>query len=154
MRLYHGTDLSQAENIIKKGVDVRIGRKYLDFGQGFYLTPSYIQAKTWSERRNIPCVLEFELDDTNLKTKQSYTADREWAEFVIRNRLGMPVDKYDCVAGPMADTGVSHVRRDYLAHRITFERAVNRLIGNTLGDQIVVLREEAAKSLVFIRKVE
>ena len=154
MRLYHGTDLSQAENIIKKGVDLSKSRKYLDFGRGFYLTPSYSQAENWSKRTGSPCVLGFELDVTNLNVKKFNKADRDWAEFIVKNRLGIPVDEYDVVSGPMADTGVSHVRRDYLSHRTTFEQAVNKIVGNTIGHQVVVLKKKAVCSLTFIRKVE
>ncbi|WP_303817921.1 hypothetical protein [Selenomonas ruminantium] len=39
MKLYHGTDLFSAEQILQKGIDITAGRKGLDFGTGFYVTP-------------------------------------------------------------------------------------------------------------------
>ena len=154
MLLYHGTDIFKAENIIKNGVNVKAGRRYLDFGQGFYLTPSLKQAVNWSIRTNAPCVLEFDFNCKELNIKHFPSANREWAEFVIKNRLGMQTEQYDVVYGPMADTGVSFVRKNYQAHKTTFEQAVNRIIYRSDGSQVVVLREKAVKALTFIRKVD
>lgn len=44
MKLYHGTNRSSAENIFKYGIDLKYSKPYLDFGAGFYTTPSYDHA--------------------------------------------------------------------------------------------------------------
>ena len=45
MKLYHGTISSGAENIIKNGINFKRGKSKVDFGQGFYTTPSFSFAK-------------------------------------------------------------------------------------------------------------
>lgn len=156
MKLYHGTDLSQAENIIKKGVDIKIGRKYLDFGQGFYLTPSFDQAKNWAGHIAVssPCVLEFELNTVGLSVKSFNEPDLEWATFVIDNRLHF-IDRveYDCVIGPMADTGVAGMYLRFKAGNLTRERAIRIIKGKSNGKQEVLITKKAVKALTFIRKV-
>lgn len=44
MKLYHGTNYSSAINIVNHGIDLKYSRPYLDFGPGFYTTPSYNHA--------------------------------------------------------------------------------------------------------------
>ena len=44
MKLYHGTNFSSAINIVNHGIDLKYSRPYLDFGPGFYTTPSYNHA--------------------------------------------------------------------------------------------------------------
>lgn len=41
MKLYHGTISTGAENIIKNGIKLERGKPKVDFGQGFYTTPSF-----------------------------------------------------------------------------------------------------------------
>lgn len=44
MKIYHGTNYSSAVNIMTNGIDLKYSKKYLDFGAGFYATPSYEHA--------------------------------------------------------------------------------------------------------------
>lgn len=44
MKLYHGTNYSSAINIVNNGIDLKYSKPYLDFGAGFYTTPSYDHA--------------------------------------------------------------------------------------------------------------
>ena len=44
MKLYHGTNYSSAINIVNHGIDLKYSKPYLDFGPGFYTTPSYDHA--------------------------------------------------------------------------------------------------------------
>ena len=46
MKLYHGTNYSSAINIVDNGIDLKYSKPYLDFGAGFYTTPSYEHAAT------------------------------------------------------------------------------------------------------------
>ena len=41
MKLYHGTISTGAENIINNGIKLDHGKPKVDFGQGFYTTPSF-----------------------------------------------------------------------------------------------------------------
>lgn len=155
MKLYHGTDLFSAEQILQKGIDITAGRKGLDFGTGFYVTPRLTQAIIWAKGSLAPCVLSMELDEDGLLIKGFDNPNREWAEFVVRNRLRLPVCvDYDCVYGPMADYGVSRMYAKYMANKLTVEQAIENVRQDTNGWQWVVLTEKAVKNVHDIRKVE
>ena len=51
MKLYHGTNFSSAVNICLYGIDFGKSQKYLDFGAGFYTTPSYKHAAITAVRK-------------------------------------------------------------------------------------------------------
>ncbi|MBO6294019.1 MAG: DUF3990 domain-containing protein [Selenomonas sp.] len=154
MKLFHGTDIFSADKILNEGISLSHGRPFLDFGQGFYTTPHLAQAIDWAEGTISPCVLSMELDESNLKIKGFDTPSREWAEFVIKNRFGLiPPTEFDCIYGPMADSGVSRLYARYQAHRLTMEAAINKIRANTNGWQWVVLSNNAVKHISNIRKV-
>ena len=114
--LYHGT----AERINK--IDVLKGRNNKDFGKGFYMAVSKMQAvgmmhKKYREallrRPNAPkgsfseILYEIRIDTEyakNLNGKYFKTADEEWLDFVLmcREKGGLP-HNYDLVIGPTAD---------------------------------------------------
>ena len=155
MRLYHGTDVFSADKILREGINVRAGRKGLDFGTGFYVTPRLSQAKIWAQGTVAPCVLSMELDETGLKILGFDAPTREWAEFVVKNRLRLIEDTgYDCVYGPMADYGISRLYAQYKAGKITIEKAIEKVRKDPNGWQWVVLTERAVKNIKEIRKVE
>ena len=155
MKLFHGTDIFSAEKIIKNGISVSIGRPFMDFGQGFYTTPRLAQAIEWARGTLAPCVLSLELDECGLEIKGFDAPTREWAEFVIQNRFGlMPPTDYDCIYGPMADSGVSRMYARYVANKLTVEEAINKVRSNTNGWQWVMLSNKAVSHISDIRKVE
>jgi hypothetical protein len=74
--LYHGS--SYDFDVI----DLKQGRPYKDFGQGFYASGNIDHAKPMAERN----------------------ADREWARFITLNRNSKAVPhKFDIVIGPTAN---------------------------------------------------
>lgn len=155
MKLYHGTDLFSAEKIIKYGISLSAGRPFMDFGRGFYTTPRLAQAIEWARGTLAPCVLSLELDETNLKIKGFESPTREWAEFVIKNRFGLiPPTDYDCIYGPMADSGVSRMYVLYRAKKLTILDAISKVQANTNGWQWVMLSNKAVYNISDIRKVE
>lgn len=155
MKLYHGTDLFSAENIIKGGISVSVGRPFMDFGRGFYATPRLAQAIEWARGTMAPCVLSMELDETSLKIKGFDAPNKEWAEFVIKNRFGLIArTDYDCIYGPMADSGVSRMYARYKARLLTIEAAIEKVRANPNGWQWVMLSNNAVNHISEIRKVE
>ncbi|MCI0684383.1 MAG: DUF3990 domain-containing protein [Gemmataceae bacterium] len=48
LTLFHGTIQQYAAQIVQKGVHVQAGRRYTDFGQGFYTTTVERQARAWA----------------------------------------------------------------------------------------------------------
>ena len=75
MKLYHGTILQHAINILENGIDLKKSKPFLDFGRGFYTTPDIEMARNMAfriagiviQRRGInntfPRVLTFEYEE-------------------------------------------------------------------------------------------
>lgn len=137
MIVYHGTDNYSAENIIKTGIDLKIGKKYVDNGQGFYTTQSrefaarraaaaVEDAKDYREEDPRPVLLQIEFDENafdNLNIAIFTGCTYEWKEFVFFNRMGTHflnhqkiassnhnLDfKFDIVIDETADSGVTKI---------------------------------------------
>ena len=115
--LYHGT----THDFTK--IDVRKGKPFKDFGQGFYLSEIYEHARNLAlrncrieemrlramsdDKRLSVFVYEYEFDSlamNNLNIKRFNTADREWLKFIIVNRMNRTHQhEYDIVIGPTAN---------------------------------------------------
>ena len=119
MKLYHGSNqIVRQPNLLK-------GRKFLDFGSGFYLSDEKNQAENRAKstvlffEEGTPTVNVFEWkNDTvaDLNILHFPTADIEWLDFVIANRQGNMLEKqHDIVIGPTADDKVILVVEQYLA---------------------------------------
>ena len=131
LTLYHGTSLSVPNPIAK------IGRKNMDFGQGFYATKILEQAKSWAmiiaERkgRNVKPfvnIYEFDIDKAQLygvRFKVFETYDIEWLDYVVACRKGLDVSTdYDIVEGGVANDNVIDTVEDYEKGIITAEQAL------------------------------
>ena len=115
MKLYHGSNIEINE------IDYSKSKPFKDFGKGFYLSDVFQQALDMaSSKADIlggnPIVSTFEFDIEGMeqstlaiKKFNGYTLD--WAEFIIANRLGKPVKKYDYVYGPIADDYIGYQLR-------------------------------------------
>ena len=110
MKVFHGTTL-----IVDTPL-VGVGRKNLDFGEGFYLTSIRQQAIEWAQRpinKEKPQYLNcYELDICEI-SKNNYrylkfgSYDDAWLDFVIGNRHGeMLWECYDLVEGGIANDRV------------------------------------------------
>ena len=117
LTLYHGTTHDFA------AIDVRKGKPFKDFGQGFYLAESYertcniaIRNRRIEENRlrviggetELPVfiyVYEFDMQEMNrLNIKRFAAADHEWLRFIIANRMNRTRQHdYDIVIGPTAN---------------------------------------------------
>jgi len=115
--LYHGTicDFEQ--------IDVSKGKPYRDFGQGFYLCETFERAynialrnkKIETGRHQIvnkavkpnAFIYEYSIDLReigHLNVKHWESADREWLNFIIENRMSRDRrHDYDIVIGPTAN---------------------------------------------------
>lgn len=109
-KVYHGS----IEEVRRP--EIRHPNRSLDYGNGFYVTTSYEQAKRLVERRmkdngvSIGYVNVYELDDEAIKCMKLLIFEKtteEWVEFVMKNRTqrGFTHD-YDIVYGPVADDSV------------------------------------------------
>ena len=156
--LFHGSYIAVTSPL------VGLGRKKVDFGQGFYLTNLHEQAKTWATtiaerkgRNAQPIVSAYSLDYTSLKNNgfrikifESYNL--EWLEYVIDCRRGGELQKlYDIVEGGVANDNVIDTVEDYENGIITAEQALGQLRYKKVNHQICILNQEIIdKHLVFL----
>ena len=156
MRLYHGS------NELINSIDLSKGRKYKDFGQGYYTTYIKEQAVLWAKRISEryggnPIVTEFEFDleqaqKDGINIKIFEQPDKEWALFVMDNR-NREIDfkhDYDIVIGPVADDNMARLFGLYDMNIIDLEAVVAGLIYKDLNSQYFFATEVALK---YIRKV-
>jgi hypothetical protein len=121
VELYHGTVLSHARVIVRKGVQVVRGRLGTDFGRGFYTTTQLLQAQSWALatsmriRGSIAAVVRLQVDRESLASLEAlafvggnHGADDFWS-LVVHCRNGAPDHArpdphrfYDVVYGPVA----------------------------------------------------
>jgi len=99
MRLYH------TSNIEVKEPDISFSRTFLDFGKGFYTTPSKIQAEKYANRffkQNLPAVLntyEFDKNLNDISWHTFATYDGNWLDYVVACRRNQEHVLYDVVEG-------------------------------------------------------
>ena len=93
MTVYHGSFLEVTTP------DVFHSRKVVDFGAGFYVTPIYKQAVSWSKRfkarRGRSVISVYELDEevfTVYKTLKFDSYSEEWLDMIVNCRAGKPAE--------------------------------------------------------------
>ncbi len=156
--LYHGSYIEVPSPL------VGLGRKKVDFGQGFYLTKLYNQAKAWAEaiaerkgRNKQPIVTEYTLDYTSIKkdgfrVKVFESYDLEWLEYVIDCRRGGEMQKqYDIVEGGVANDNVIDTVEDYENDIITAEQALGQLRYKKVNHQICILNQEIIDNYLIFK---
>lgn len=155
--LYHGTSIEFDGNKI----DLTISSRPKDFGNGFYLTSIYEQAKVWSKKnRNITknkdyIIKIYRYDEVkaneilSILTLDKY--NREWLEYVIKNRNSMHGinDNYDLVIGLMADGQVARLIKDYTSDYITEEELLEELQFQYKTDQYTFKSDKSLELLNF-----
>ena len=155
IKLYHGSNISIGQ------INLSIGRKGKDFGQGFYLSPDLQQARRMAqiavEREGFgkPMVTTYCFDEKHLadgsvryKCFEAYTT--EWAEFIVanrQNRTDTPVHDFDIVYGPIANDRVGVQVQRYMQRYIDVERLVEELKFITPTFQYFFGTEEAIRLL-------
>lgn len=157
MILYHGSNMPIVD------IDLSQGKKYKDFGQGFYTTHIKSQAEYWSRRiadrfGGVPTVTEFDFDleaayAAGLKVKVFENPDREWALFVMANRKQDDEEfhhDYDIVIGPVADDKMARLFGLYDMEIIDLDAVVAGLIYKDLNSQYFFA---TAESLKYIQRI-
>lgn len=158
MRLYHGSNMEVSNPKILPAT------RNVDFGNGFYLTTDFEQAKKWSKstarRRGvgIPIVSVFEIgedDLNNLRIKVFKEASEEWLNFVSENRKKLIYNnEYDIIMGPVADDNTMPVVDLYMQGFLDVKDAIKRLLPQKLKNQVVFKNEFALSKLKFIERIE
>jgi hypothetical protein len=154
MKLYHGTNIVFDEILLSKC------RPNKDFGRGFYLTNIRSQAQEQAIRRcefegwGEPTVLEYQFDnkwleDPEMSVKVFDGVSREWAEFILSNRMarGRRIHEYDIVVGPVADDGVVYQLNLYMQRLITLDTLIKELTFKRLNNQYYFGTEKSISKL-------
>lgn len=146
--LYHGSYTEIQQPLAK------VGRRNLDFGQGFYLTKLKEQAEAWAaiiasrKGRNVkPVVSVFQFDEerakmdgTRFKIFPAY--DLDWLNYVVDCRRGKDYSsEFDIVEGGVANDNVIDTVEDYEKGIITAEQALGQLQYKKVNHQICILNQ-------------
>ena len=131
MILYHGSDIEIHT------IDLNKSKPYKDFGKGFYLSDNESQAMEMAKFKSslsgaTAVVTSFKfheeaLESSGLKLKRFESYSDEWLDFIIGNREGLDVEKYDFVYGPIADDRVGFQLRRYKDEIIDKRELLERL---------------------------
>ena len=130
---------------------VNVGRKNLDFGNGFYLTDLEEQAVLWDSRPinkgKGQFVNEYEFDnDATLNGEFRYLKfdayNLDWLNFVVSNRKGgNEWTQYDIIEGGIANDRVFNTIELYSDGLISDKEALQRLIYEKPNNQICLLNQ-------------
>lgn len=154
--LYHGS------NVIVEHPLVSIGRKDLDFGLGFYLTPLFEQAFKWAVRiktvrraeEAIVNTYEFTLP-RNCKIKRFDAYDKEWLDFIVDSRKGkQPWEGYDIIEGGVADDRVIDAVEAYINGYADVEHTLRQLVYHKPNYQICILSQEIVDKCLQFKSYE
>lgn len=131
--LFHGS-----VTIVKQPLTT-VGRKNLDFGQGFYVTPIQEQAEKWGQfvasrhpAKTNPYLNIYEMDldlvTSNYNVLNFNEYDIDWLNFVVACRKGDERWKqYDMITGGVANDKVIDTVEDYKNGIITANQAIGQL---------------------------
>lgn len=127
MRLYHSSYTP-----VEKP-DINHSRKYLDFGQGFYLTSIYDQAERYAMRfirRNREAWLstyDFDFAPQEWKILQLSAYNREWLQFISQCRAGNDITDFDMVMGGIANDRVIQTLDRYFLGELSEDETLGLL---------------------------
>ncbi len=153
MILYHGTYTDI------QSIDLDKSIPYKDVGRGFYLTDLLDQAGKMAAKKatlykGTAIVLCYEFNEkllsaTSLKVKIFEKPDREWAEFIFKNRNRRLSFKhqFDIVVGPIANDGVAYLLDRYDEGSLTLDDLAKELKFSKLNNQYFFGSERAIKYL-------
>ena len=160
IRVYHGSNVA-----IEKPL-VGIGRPYLDFGTGFYVTNMITQAKTWAgikarlfeQSEGTVSLYDFDLDDAKAEYRFHKFGhyDREWLHFIVScRRGGEEWRQWDIIEGGVANDRVIDTVENYMAGLIPEEIALGLLAQHQPNHQICITRQEVVdRYLNFVESVQ
>lgn len=165
-KLYHGSS-----NIIEKPV-FGYGKKYNDYGLGFYCTDSIEMAKEWGVSLNQDGYANcYELDCTGLTIldlNDSKYCILHWLAVLLKNRefdstsalaaeakeyllknFSVNYEEYDAIIGYRADDSYFSFAQDFINGTISFRQLNNAMHLGKLGQQFVLKSKNAFASIKF-----
>lgn len=148
-KYYHGTNMVSAKDILEKGINLQSGRQDADFGQGFYTTESYEQAKRWAGKTKSSAVIGFYCDTDKLDGVKFNGFTKEWKEYVYNNRVDVldtcPFKDY--IEGPLADGRTKRMARKVSLGEISKADFMAEISKSDIGSQVAFKTQKAVDSL-------
>lgn len=165
-KIYHGS-----EYIIEQPM-YGFGKKYNDYGLGFYCTEESDMAREWSvSYQRDGYANAYEIDCADLKILDLNSDDYcilHWLAILLENRefdehsaLGheakqyilehfkVDYEKYDIIIGYRADDSYFSFAQDFINGTISYRQLNNALHLGNLGQQFVLKSEKAFKQIQF-----
>lgn len=129
--LYHGTN-QEFETF-----DLKKAKSFKDFGKGFYLTSSRVQAQKWAEQKahnaDRAYIYGYKVEpvsEDGWKVLELLKYDKVWVDFICKSRIEGKESDYDIIYDRMADnryTDISDALRNYNEGKIDAEKVVQRI---------------------------
>lgn len=158
MKVYHGS------TEIVTTPEIRLPRRTLDYGTGFYATTSLEQAERWVRRKmrenkcGVGYVNVYDFDAETMQTLHTLSFEQpteEWVDFVMANRLQEDfTHDYDIVYGPVANDHVYAAFALYEGHVISKQALIAELRTYVLVDQFLFHTERSLSGLHFLEAKE
>jgi len=154
MIVYHTSDA------VINNPDVIHSRKFVDFGEGFYVTPLREQAVKYGlrfkamKKKPILNIYDFDFDDSRFSSKYFEFYDEEWLDYVFSCRMGFPHKKFDIIEGGVANDRVFDTVDLYFSGLIAKEEALRRLMYIKPNWQICIASQDVIKECLTFRKSE
>ncbi len=137
--------------------DVNHSKRYLDFGQGFYITTYKMQAENWARRKSVrnskpPIVNIYDIPDNwdDQRVLMFRGVDADWLEFVCACRQGSEKFRdYDVIIGNVADDDVFKAVDMYSRGIWDKEKTLGELRYYKKNDQICLTSQSAISRIKF-----
>lgn len=166
-RIYHGS-----ENIIRQPA-FGMGKKYNDYGMGFYCTESIEMAKEWGvgfNRNGYANAYDLEMNGLSVLqlNKEEYCI-LHWLAILLQNRefeIASPLANeakdyllkyympnymsYDVIVGYRADDSYFSFAQDFINGTISYRQLSRAMHLGQLGEQIVLMSKKAFSQLSFV----
>ena len=167
LTIYHGSD-----HIIEKP-DINKGKKYNDYGQGFYCTEDLELTKEWAcKNGNEGFVNEYKLNTSDLKIlslnsngytilnwialllkHRTFTLDneiqRQARDYIISN-FSIDTSNYDVIIGYRADDSYFSFAESFISNTLPLSTLNKALRLGDLGEQVALVSEKAFNNIEFV----
>ena len=144
MRVYHGATAEIRFPL------VHVGRRDLDFGKGFYVTPIMEQASSWAcrpaNKHKEHWLNVYDIDYnaviSEFRSKTFHSYNEEWLDFILSCRQGEDKWKaFDFIEGGIANDRIFSTIELYTSHLISKQEALSRLIYENPNQQMCIINQ-------------
>lgn len=150
MIVYHGS------TEVIENPDVNHSKKFLDFGEGFYLTTYEEQAKKWAVRKAMrqgktAVVNSYELNNNweDYRVLNFEQENEKWLEFVCACRKGEPRNKeFDIIIGNVADDDVFKTVDMYFRGLWDKTKVLEELRYYKMNNQICIVNQKTINEVL------